>query len=73
MIDCKNQVGALAKISRAIGLSNANIENLKLVSRSSDFYKLDLDLGVYNLSHLNLMISSVRKLPVVHRVVRVMD
>ena len=73
MIDCKNQVGALAKISRAIGLSNANIENLKLVSRSSDFYKLDIDLGVYNLSHLNLMISSVRKLPVVHRVVRVMD
>ena len=58
---------------RAIGLSNANIENLKLVSRSSDFYKLDIDLGVYNLSHLNLMISSVRKLPVVHRVVRVMD
>ena len=73
MIDCKNEVGALAKISRAIGLSNANIENLKLVSRSSDFYKLDIDLGVYNLSHLNLMISSVRKLPVVHRVVRVMD
>ena len=73
MIDCKNQVGALAKISRAIGLSNANIENLKLITRSSDFYKLDIDLGVFNLSHLNLVISSIRKLPLVHRVVRVMD
>ena len=73
MIECKNQVGALAKISRAIGLSNANIENLSLVTRSSDFYKLDIDIGVFNLSHLNLIISSLRKLPVVHRVVRIVD
>ncbi|MEC8447531.1 MAG: bifunctional (p)ppGpp synthetase/guanosine-3',5'-bis(diphosphate) 3'-pyrophosphohydrolase, partial [Pseudomonadota bacterium] len=57
MIDCKNEVGALAKITRAIGLSNANIENLKLVSRSRDFYKLDIDIGVFHLSHLNLVIS----------------
>ena len=73
MIDCQNEVGALAKISRAIGLSNANIENLKLISRSRDFYKLDIDIGVFHLSHLNLVISSIRKLNVVHRVVRIMD
>ena len=73
MIDCKNEVGALAKISRAIGLSNANIENLKLVSRSRDFYKLDIDIGVFHLSHLNLVISSIRKIAVVHRVVRIME
>ena len=73
MIDCKNEVGALAKITRAIGLSNANIENLKLVSRSRDFYKLDIDIGVFHLSHLNLVISSIRKITVVHRVVRIME
>ena len=73
MIDCKNEVGALAKITRAIGLSNANIENLKLVSRSRDFYKLDIDIGVFHLSHLNLVISSIRKIAVVHRVVRIME
>ncbi|MAU57256.1 MAG: hypothetical protein CBB88_04175 [Rhizobiales bacterium TMED28] len=73
MIDCKNEVGALAKITRAIGLSNANIENLKLVSRSRDFYKLDIDIGVFHLSHLNLVISSIRKIGVVHRVVRIME
>ena len=73
MIDCKNEVGALAKITRAIGLSNANIENLKLVSSSRDFYKLDIDIGVFHLSHLNLVISSIRKIAVVHRVVRIME
>ncbi len=73
IIDCKNEVGALAKITRAIGLSNANIENLKLVSRSRDFYKLDIDVGVFHLSHLNLVISSIRKIGVVHRVVRIME
>ena len=73
MIDCKNEVGALAKITRAIGLSNANIENLKLVSRSRDFYKLDIDIGVFHLSHLNLVISSIRKIAVAHRVVRIME
>ena len=73
MIDCRNEVGALAKITRAIGLSNANIENLKLVSRSRDFYKLDIDIGVFHLSHLNLVISSIRKIGVVHRVVRIME
>ena len=73
MIDCKNEVGALAKITRAIGLSNANIENLKLVSRSRDFYKLDIDIGVFHLSHLNLVISSIRKIAVVHRVIRIME
>ena len=66
----QNEVGALAKITRAIGLSNANIENLKLVSRSRDFYKLDIDIGVFHLSHLNLVISSIRKIAVVHRVVK---
>ena len=36
-------------------------------------YKLDIDIGVFHLSHLNLVISSIRKIAVVHRVIRIME
>lgn len=73
IVDCANEVGALAKISQVIGFNNANIENLILATRSKDFYKLDIDIGVWNLSHLNKIISALRKLSVIHRVKRIAD
>ncbi|MFQ3361348.1 MAG: RelA/SpoT family protein [Alphaproteobacteria bacterium] len=73
IVDCANEVGALAKISQVIGSNNANIENLILATRSKDFYKLDIDIGVWDLSHLNKIISALRKLSVIHRVTRIID
>jgi len=73
LVDCANEVGALAKISQVIGSNNANIENLILATRSKDFYKLDIDIGVWDLSHLNKIISALRKLSVIHRVARITE
>ena len=73
IVDCANEVGALAKISQVIGSNNANIENLTLATRSKDFYKLDIDIGVWNLAHLNKIISALRKLSVIQKVTRIID
>jgi len=39
----------------------------------SKIYKLDIDIGVWDLSHLNKIISALRKLSVIHRVTRIID
>jgi len=69
-VSCRNEVGALAGIARAIGDNDANIENLVMARRSSDFYEMDIDLGVWDLTHLGRIISTVKRLVVVHDVTR---
>ena len=69
-VSCRNEVGALAGITQAIGEHDANIENLVMARRSSDFYEMDIDLGVWDLTHLRRIISSVKRLAVVHQVAR---
>jgi (p)ppGpp synthase/HD superfamily hydrolase len=69
-VSCRNEVGALAGIARVIGDNDANIENLVMARRSSDFYEMDIDLGVWDLTHLGRIISSVKRLVVVHDVTR---
>ena len=69
-VSCRNEVGALAAIAQAIGNADANIENLAMARRSSDFYDMDIDLGVWDLTHLGRIISTIRKLGVVHRIER---
>ena len=69
-VSCRNEVGALAGITQTIGDHDANIENLVMARRSSDFYEMDIDVGVWDLTHLGGIISSIRQLPVVHEVQR---
>ena len=69
-ITCLNEVGALASIAQVIGQSDANIANLTMFNRSSDFYQMLVDIEVWDLAHLNKVISKVRKLGVVSKVQR---
>ncbi|NND49081.1 MAG: bifunctional (p)ppGpp synthetase/guanosine-3',5'-bis(diphosphate) 3'-pyrophosphohydrolase [Rhizobiales bacterium] len=69
-VSCRNEVGALAGITQTIGDQDANIENLVMARRSSDFYEMDIDVGVWDLIHLGGIISSIRQLPVIHEVQR---
>ena len=69
-VTCLNEVGALAGITQVIGQHDANIENLSMIRRSADFYDMDIDLGVWDLTHLNRIISGIRQLSVVHKVAR---
>ena len=65
-----NEPGALAQIATVIADRNANIEGIQMRSRSPDFHELVIDLGVFDLRHLNAIMSDLRKRPTVSSVAR---
>ena len=68
-----NEVGALGRIAQTLAEGDANINNLAMVTRSPDFYEMLIDIEVWNLSHLNRLITSLRQLGVVSKVKRKSD
>ncbi|MHA1546678.1 MAG: RelA/SpoT family protein, partial [Alphaproteobacteria bacterium] len=66
-VTCLNEVGALAGIAQVIGDNDANIANLTMFNRSPDFYQMLVDIEVWDLAHLNKVISTVRRLGVVSK------
>jgi len=65
-----NEVGALGRIAQTIAEADANIDNLSMVMRSSDFYEMLIDVEVWNLTHLNRLIAALRRLGVISKVER---
>ena len=66
-----HEPGSLAQIAQVIGERDGNIENLRMSSRSADFTRMVIDIGVYDLRHLNGIIADLRARPVVSSVERV--
>ncbi len=66
-----NEPGALADVTRIIGDSDANIDALSLRVKGPDFRDVVIDLEVWNLKHLNTIISDLKTRPVVSGVERV--
>ena len=66
-----NEPGTLAEIAVVIGSSDGNIDNLKMLERGLDFTIMEIDLEVWDLKHLNRIISDLRAKPVVSNVERV--
>jgi len=66
-----NEPGTLAEIAEVIGSSDGNIDNLKMLERGLDFTIMEIDLEVWDLKHLNRIISDLRAKPVVSNVERV--
>lgn len=65
-----NEPGSLAQIASAIAEHNGNIEGIIMRSRSPDFHEMMIDLGVFDLRHLNGIISDLRSRAVVSSVER---
>jgi GTP pyrophosphokinase len=65
-----NEPGNLGSMSTIIGKSNGNISNLKITSRSVDFFELMVDVEVADLRHLTNIIAALRATPVVNSVER---
>jgi GTP diphosphokinase / guanosine-3',5'-bis(diphosphate) 3'-diphosphatase len=65
-----NEPGNLGSMSTIIGQSNGNISNLKITSRSVDFFELMVDVEVTDLRHLTNIIAALRATPVVNSVER---
>lgn len=63
IITINNQPGALGAISVVIGKSGGNITNLKITSRSTDFWDMYLDVSVTDTKHLNNIVAALRATP----------
>jgi GTP pyrophosphokinase len=65
-----NEPGSLGTLSTVIGRNGGNIINLRIVSRSVDFWDLLIDIQVHDLKHLTNIIAVLRATPVINQVDR---
>lgn len=65
-----NTNGALASLTARIAQENSNITNLRIISRSNDFFELILDLAVKNTEHVETIIHALKRLNEIHAVER---
>lgn len=70
VVTAVNEPGSLAQVATAIAEHNGNIEGIVMRSRSPDFHEMMIDLGVFDLRHLNGIISDLRSRAVVSSVER---
>lgn len=70
IITIANQPGTLGTLSTVIGKSGGNITNLKITSRSTDFWDMYLDVSVSDTKHLNNVVAALRATPQVISVER---
>lgn len=65
-----HETAALASVANVIAKDMGNINNLKIVNRSPDFFEILLDIEVKNVRHLSNIIASLRSKDVVQAVER---
>lgn len=68
-----NEPRALAQIADIIGEHDANIDNLHMTTRTDDFREMLIDLEVWDVKHLNSIISHLRKKRIVNSADRVIE
>lgn len=66
-----NAPGSLADVARVIGNAGGNIDNLKMVHRGVDFTEISIEVEVFDLVHLNQILSGLRSKAVVSKAERV--
>ena len=69
-VTISNVAGALGTLSTVIGRNGGNIINLKITSRSLDFWDMLLDVYVNDTRHLNNIIAALRATPQIAAVER---
>ena len=65
-----NEAGSLGTLSTVIGKNGGNITNLRITSRSSDFFEMLIDINVSDVKHLSNIIAALRATPVINAVER---
>ena len=66
-----NTPGSLSRLTTVIANNQANISNLKITDRSSDFYEFLVDIEVKDLGHLTAIIAALRADSAINSVERV--
>jgi GTP pyrophosphokinase len=65
-----NEPGSLGTLSTVIGRHGGNIINLRITSRSIDFWELLIDIQVSDVKHLTNIIAALRATPIINQVDR---
>ncbi|MCC7275461.1 MAG: bifunctional (p)ppGpp synthetase/guanosine-3',5'-bis(diphosphate) 3'-pyrophosphohydrolase [Alphaproteobacteria bacterium] len=65
-----NEPGSLGNLTTIIGKNQGNISNLKITSRSTDFFEMLIDIEVQDVKHLTNIIAALRTNPAVNSVER---
>ena len=63
MMTVENETGSLGTLSTVIGRNGGNITNLKITSRSLDFWEMTIDVFVSDTKHLSNVIAALRATP----------
>ncbi len=70
VITIQNAPGVLGTLSTVIGKSGGNITNLKITSRTVDFWDMFIDVSVNDTKHLNNIMAALRATPQIINVER---
>ncbi len=73
MVTAMNEPGSLAQIAQLIGEADGNIDNLRMARRAHDFTEMLIELEVWDLTHLNDIISGLRSKSAVSKVERLFE
>ena len=71
LVTALNEPGALGVVATTIGETGGNIDNISFVPRATDFREMLIDLEVWDIKHLNAILSQLRGKSVVSKVERV--
>lgn len=66
-----NEPGSLAQVASVIGESDGNIDSITMTGKTADFRDMLINVEVWDLKHLNAIISELRAKPVISSVERV--
>ncbi len=70
IVSAMNEPGTLAQIAQVIGENGGNIDNIKMQREAADYTNMLIDLEVWDLTHLNEIISGLNSKSVVSAVTR---
>ena len=65
-----NEPGSLGELSMVIARNHGNISNLKIISRSAEFFDMTVDIEVRDVKHLTNIIAALRATPSINSVER---
>ena len=66
----ENEPGSLGSVTSIIGKNLGNIINFKIISRSVDFFEMQIDVEVNDIKHLKNIMAVLRAIPVISSVER---
>jgi guanosine-3',5'-bis(diphosphate) 3'-pyrophosphohydrolase len=70
-VNARNEPGSLAQVAAVIGEHGGNIDNIRMGGKTADFHRMIIDVEVFDLKHLNAILTQLRAKRVVSAAERV--